>query len=138
MFLKYFRDFPPEAAADLAKRKTANAEEVLARKDLTRQDEESWVHLGCLGSHDLSAMRDVLGMPRRCLFASRSGEECAKWWSAVFDYGDFNAIYEVRSPVYRDISALTRRQMAIDNVAVFDAHIEVYTDDSRVKVQYDT
>lgn len=28
--------------------------------------------------------------------------------------------------------------MAIDQVAFFDAHIEVYTDDSRVKIQYDT
>ncbi|RSH91606.1 hypothetical protein EHS25_008975 [Saitozyma podzolica] len=122
MFLKYFHDFPPGASAELAKRKRANAEEVLARRGLTRQDEESWVHLGCLGSHDLSAMRDVLGMPRKCSFASRSGEESPKWWSAIFDYGDFNALYE----------------MAIDNVAIFDAHIEIYTDDSRVKVQYDT
>jgi hypothetical protein len=89
---------PPGASAELAKRKRANAEEVLARRGLTRQDEESWVHLGCLGSHDLSAMRDVLGMPRKCLFASRSGEESPKWWSAIFDYGDFNAIYEVGSP----------------------------------------
>lgn len=29
-------------------------------------------------------------------------------------------------------------QMAIDQVAFFDAHIEVYTNDSRVKIQYDT
>lgn len=28
--------------------------------------------------------------------------------------------------------------MAIDEVAFFDAHIEVYTNDSRVKIQYDT
>lgn len=28
--------------------------------------------------------------------------------------------------------------MAIDEVAIFDAHIEVYTNDSRVKIQYDT
>lgn len=28
--------------------------------------------------------------------------------------------------------------MAIDEVAIFDAHIEVYINDSRVKIQYDT
>lgn len=28
--------------------------------------------------------------------------------------------------------------MAIDEVAIFDAQIEVYTNDSRVKIQYDT
>lgn len=28
--------------------------------------------------------------------------------------------------------------MAIDQVALFDAHIEVYTNDSRIKIQYDT
>jgi len=29
-------------------------------------------------------------------------------------------------------------QMGIDQVPLFDAHIEIYTDDERIKIQYDT
>jgi len=28
--------------------------------------------------------------------------------------------------------------MGIDQVPLFDAHIEIYTDDERIKIQYDT
>ncbi|TYJ54255.1 hypothetical protein B9479_005100 [Cryptococcus floricola] len=125
MHQHYFKDFPPSASSDLASRRSANLLENLgadAEKD--PRNAASWGLLHSLGSHDLSAMRDVIGMPERCVVATRSDDEGgnAWWWTALFQYTGFKAYFE----------------MAIDEVAIFDAHIEVYTNDSRVKIQYDT
>lgn len=78
--------------------------------------------LGGLGSHDLSAMRELLGVPKRCFAASRAQAEGMPFITALFDYGGFTATYE----------------SGIDNVADFDAHIEVIGDGKRVKISYDT
>ncbi|WVQ80389.1 hypothetical protein IAT38_002494 [Cryptococcus sp. DSM 104549] len=125
MYQKYFTDFPPEASSDLSARRSANLTENLGeRATADPRNAHSWGLLHSLGSHDLSAMRDVVGMPERCITATRSddGNGNSWWWTALFQYKGFKAYYE----------------MAIDEVAIFDAHIEVYTNDSRVKIQYDT
>lgn len=75
--------------------------------------------LGSLGTHDLSAMRDIFGMPRRVIGADLRS---ATFWSAIFDYGRFSVVYE----------------SGMNSVPVFDAHIEVYTDEKMVRVEYDT
>lgn len=74
--------------------------------------------LGGLGTHDLSVMRELLGMPAKVLSASFKGI----FWTATFDYGGFMVSYE----------------SGINDVPVFDAHIEVYTQRKIVKVEYDT
>jgi predicted dehydrogenase len=78
-----------------------------------------WRSLGGLGSHDLSAMREILGMPKRVL-ASTFGK--LPMWSAMLDYGTFNVTYE----------------SGVHMVPEFDAHIEVYSMNKVVKVQYDS
>lgn len=64
----------------------------------------SWSILTNLASHDISAMREILGSPRGVEYASRSGVGPGSgWWNVVFDYGDFKAQYEV-SPRSRQSS----------------------------------
>jgi len=73
-----------------------------------------------LGSHDLSAMRELLGRPR--------GVASARQWrnggyiAALLEYDDFVAIYET----------------GVDDQVRFDAHIEIYGDTAELRVQYDT
>jgi predicted dehydrogenase len=73
-----------------------------------------------LGSHDLSAMRELLGRPRRVVAARqwRNGGYIA----AMLEYDDFMAVYET----------------GVDDQVRFDAHIEVYGDAAELRVQYDT
>ncbi|ORX35856.1 hypothetical protein BD324DRAFT_591908 [Kockovaella imperatae] len=125
MHQEYFSDHPADAGKEIQKLTESNLIENLGPESLKdSRNLHSFSLLGSLGSHDLSAMRDVIGMPEKCLVATRTAGDDGNcwWWSALFDYNGFKAYYE----------------MAIDEVAFFDAHIEVYTNDTRVKVQYDT
>jgi predicted dehydrogenase len=73
-----------------------------------------------LGSHDLSAMRELLGRPR--------GVAAARQWrgggyiAALLDYDDYVVSYET----------------GVDEQLRFDAHLEVYGDAASLRVQYDT
>jgi predicted dehydrogenase len=71
-----------------------------------------------LGSHDLSAMREIIGMPQQVLGASLQ----IPIWSVLFQYDGFPVTYE----------------SGINNVPIFDAHIEVYSEEKIVRVNYDT
>lgn len=71
-----------------------------------------------LSTHDVSAMRELLGMPRGVLYAAaRDG-----YITAAFDYGSFICHFET----------------GINRIAAFDAHVEVYGDARIVRVQYNT
>jgi predicted dehydrogenase len=73
-----------------------------------------------LSSHDLSAMRELLGMPQRVLYAAmRQG---GLYLSAAFDYGDYVCQFET----------------GIDNIPRFDSHLEVYGKERVLRVQYNT
>jgi predicted dehydrogenase len=76
--------------------------------------------LGGLSSHDLSAMRELIGIPRRVLFASQWRQ--GNYLHVVMDYGDFQAVLET----------------GVDDQVRFDAHIEVYGAAASLRVQYDT
>jgi predicted dehydrogenase len=73
-----------------------------------------------LGSHDLSALRELLGRPR--------GVAAARQWrdggyiAALLDYDDFTVVYET----------------GVDEQLRFDAHLEVYGDTATMRLQYDT
>jgi predicted dehydrogenase len=73
-----------------------------------------------LSSHDLSAMRELLGLPNKVLFAAqRSG---GFYLAATFDYGPFVCQFET----------------GIDGIPRFDAHLEVYGSQKVIRIQYDT
>jgi predicted dehydrogenase len=77
-----------------------------------------YANLCSLGSHDLSAMREIIGMPQRVLGASVA----TPIWTVLFQYDGFPVTYE----------------SGINNVPIFDAHIEVYSHEKIVRVNYDT
>ncbi|KAL4751967.1 hypothetical protein BDW72DRAFT_202696 [Aspergillus terricola var. indicus] len=87
----------------------SNADEALADFGVPANDEtrRMLMVLGDLGTHDLSAMREAIGMPQS---------------TATFDYGSFPVVYE----------------SGLNQVPIFDAHIEVYGPDKIVRVNYDT
>jgi predicted dehydrogenase len=74
-----------------------------------------------LSSHDLSAMREALGMPNGVVGAKLTDNGCL-FLSVIFDYGPFSVTFET----------------GVDAQGRFDAHVEVYGSHKSVKVQYDT
>lgn len=73
-----------------------------------------------LSSHDISAMRELIGRPQRVLSAVyRHG---GRFISAVFDYGDFVCHFET----------------GFDQIARFDVNLEVFTPQRQVRVDFDT
>jgi predicted dehydrogenase len=73
-----------------------------------------------LSSHDLSAMRELLGMPQRVLYAAQ--RQGGQYLSAAFDYGSYVCQFET----------------GVDAIPRFDAHLEVYGEQRVLRVQYDT
>jgi len=73
-----------------------------------------------LSAHDLSAMRELLGMPQRVLYAAQ--RQGGLYLSAAFDYGGYVCQFET----------------GIDNIPRFDARLEVYGEQRMLRVQYDT
>ena len=73
-----------------------------------------------LVSHDVSAMREMLGMPRAVLYAAHRAE--GRFVTAAFDYNDYVCQLEV----------------GVDMVPRFDAYLEVYGGERVVRVDYDT
>lgn len=65
-------------------------------------------------------MRELLGMPSHILGASLQVE--SPIWSVLFQYPGFPCTYE----------------SGINNVPIFDAHLEVYSNEKIVRVNYDT
>lgn len=72
-----------------------------------------------LGSHDLSAMREIIGMPQSCLGAFLAPPGI---WTALFQYEGFPVVYE----------------SGINDIPTFDACIEVFSADKSIRVDYDT
>ena len=73
-----------------------------------------------LSSHALSAMRELIGMPERVIYAAQ--RHGGRFLSAAFDYGHFVCQFEA----------------GVDQIPHFDAHLEVYTPTEIIRVDYDT
>jgi myo-inositol 2-dehydrogenase/D-chiro-inositol 1-dehydrogenase len=81
----------------------------------------AWEYLTGVSSHSISAMRDLLGgVPKRVTGAQISprGDQL----TALLDYGDFPVVYEY----------------LIDDIARFDAGLDLYGKQSRMRLLYDT
>lgn len=74
-----------------------------------------------LSSHDLSAMREALGMPKGVVGAKLTNNGNL-FLSLIFDYDLFSVTFET----------------GVDDQGRFDAHIEVFSSSKSVKIQYDT
>jgi predicted dehydrogenase len=120
-FPKRFSDFSKPDTEDLLRRTSEIVAEGLIHDCHVPATEENtlmWKLLGGLGSHDLSVMREALGMPLHVIGASIG----FPFWSVLFQYPGFAVTYE----------------SGIDNIPRFDAHLEIYSIDKSIRVQYDT
>lgn len=111
-------DMPQDMVSDRWERAAKLVQEALG----SVPEELVWTYrLLCgLGSHDLSAMRELLGRPQRVLAARqwRNGG----FITALLQYDGFIATYET----------------GVDGQVRFDAHLEVYGQAAQMRVQYDT
>jgi predicted dehydrogenase len=113
-----FTDIPKEAMEDRSKRAKQMLEEALG--NVPQEVKNSYQLLCGLNSHDLSAMRELIGMPKRVLSASHWNN--GYFITATFEFDGFNAIFET----------------GVDNQRRFDAHIELFGKSKQLKIQYDT
>ncbi len=111
-------DIPDAAKADRAERARALVVEAIGDvpPDLVR----SYRMLCGLGSHDLSAMRELVGVPKQVLAASQWNG--GRFMNALFAFDGYNGTFE----------------MGVDRQRRFDAHLEVYGETKQIRVQYDT
>ncbi|KAK4569421.1 hypothetical protein LTR86_003184 [Recurvomyces mirabilis] len=123
IFPKKFSDYSDQDSKALGQAKEDWLHQGL-QEDLgisvTEQTSTLWFLLGGLGSHDLSVMREALGMPQKVLGCSLNAD--TPFWNVLFQYPGFAVSYE----------------SGIDDIPRFDAHLEVYSKGKQVTVQYDT
>ncbi len=111
-------DVPESVIGDLNRLNQQKLQEVLG--DATPEVYSSYNILLSLSTHDISAMRELLGMPKQVLYAAQRSS--GLFISAAFDYGDFICQFET----------------GIDGVARFDCHLEVYAAHQTLRVEYNT
>lgn len=110
------KDIPQEAMRDRAERASRLVKAAIG--DVSQQLMSTYRLLCGLSSHDLSAMREMLGMPKRVIAAHQAGI----FLNALFEYENFTVSFET----------------GIDHNRRFDAHIQVYGETKEIRVQYDT
>lgn len=105
----------------LAEGRSFQAERLAEAVNGTSTDlHQAYILLLGLGSHDTSAMREMLGMPREVIYAvQRQGGRSV---SAAFDYNSYVCHFEI----------------GVDDIPRYDTAIEVYGTDRVLKVHYDT
>lgn len=122
-------DIPDQAKAEMTELQNQRVAEALG--SVAPGVRRAYMLMLGLSSHDLSAMRELLGMPQRVLsttWREPSGldDEAARpgprFMTATFDYGSFVCQFET----------------GVDSIPRFDACIEIFSDDRVLKVQYDT
>ncbi|KAJ0120482.1 hypothetical protein J7T55_015211 [Diaporthe amygdali] len=124
-FPRTFTDYRDEDSEALRRKTAEDIRQALQTElgvAITPQTDFMWHTLSMLGSHDLSAMREILGMPKGVVGFSPCATTGSPFWSAIFQYPNFAVAYE----------------SGVDQVARFDASIEVFGDTKTVKVCIDT
>ena len=118
-FLPYLcSDIDPEVI------KTGNAKKMTQLKkalgeNCSEQQRRTYTMLTGLGVHTLSAVRELVGTPENIESVSVQGDHVI----IVFRYHDFLAVYEILND---------------QDVVQFDAAIEIYQHDRRMKIKYET
>jgi len=74
---------PAKATAELQQHRAAQMSAALGAKAANPRDVETYNLLAGLSVHDLSAMRELIGMPSRVISAARSGD--GQWIWVTFD-----------------------------------------------------
>ncbi|PZE21667.1 Gfo/Idh/MocA family protein [Paenibacillus xerothermodurans] len=113
---------PSDIPAAALKEKQERAERMVRQAigDVSAAHQSAYRLLCGLNSHDLSAMREIIGLPKRVIAASQWNG--GRFINAILEFDGFNATFET----------------GVDNQRRFDAHIQIYGDSKAVTVQYDT
>jgi predicted dehydrogenase len=111
-------DIPEEFTQDRVRRGRRMTE--LALGGLAAQYGSVYRHMCGLNSHDLSAMRELIGFPRRV--GAASSWKGGHYITALFEFDGYWATFET----------------GVDLNRRFDAHLQVYGDTKAITVQYDT
>ena len=110
------KDIPQEAMQDRADRASRLVKAAIG--DVSQQLARTYRLLCGLSSHDLSAMRELLGVPKAVVAAHQAGP----FLNVLFEYENFTVSFET----------------GVDHNRRFDAHIQVYGETQEIRVQYDT
>ncbi|RMY57504.1 hypothetical protein D0865_03092, partial [Hortaea werneckii] len=124
-FPRTFNDYREADTADLHRKTQVDTEQAVRTElgiELTKERKVMWDYLSMLGSHDLSAMREIIGMPTGVIGFSPCSMTGSPFWSAMFKYPGFTVSYE----------------SGVDQVPRFDASIEIFGDSKTVKMCIDT
>ncbi|KAJ5747759.1 uncharacterized protein N7511_009455 [Penicillium nucicola] len=121
-FPQRFNDFSTEDSEDRVQRETDILNQALNKElglKVTPESSTMLRILGGLGTHDLSAMREIIGMPE--------GVEGAIFslpgiFTVLFQYKGFPVTYE----------------SGLSEIPHFDAHIEVFSPTKVVRIEFDT
>ena len=111
-------DISDEVKAESAARRYEQVGRALG-EGCTEQQRITYVMLTGLGCHTLAAVRELVGLPVEIESVSVRGEHVV----IVFRYDDFLAVYEIVND---------------QAVVQFDAAIEIYQHDRRMKLKYET
>lgn len=114
-----YSDIPEEALQDRRRRAEQLVHEAIGG-DAPQPLKNAYRLLCGLSSHDLSAMREIIGMPNRVVSAVQWNE--GRYITAILEFDGFYASFET----------------GVDDVRRFDAHIEVFGDAKQIRVQYNT
>jgi predicted dehydrogenase len=113
-----FQDIPEQLGAEKSARGQAQVREAIG--ELAEQHTNTYRWMTGLSSHDFSAMRELLGMPKRVVAATPWSDR--NFMNVLFEYDGFHVMYEA----------------GFDHQIRFDALIEVFGDKRTVQVNYDS
>ncbi|MCC3372072.1 Gfo/Idh/MocA family protein [Cohnella sp. REN36] len=113
-----FSDIPQEAINDRWTRRAAMIKEAIG--DVPKDIYNAYGLLCGLNSHDLSAMRELLGMPKRVVSAKQWNG--GGYITAILEFDGYYATFET----------------GVDDQRRFDAHIEVFGRSKSLTIQYNT
>jgi len=116
--VRRFNDLPE--SADENRRATGQRMIEQEIGDVPQEIKNVYNALCGLACHDLSAMRELIGVPRRVVSATQWND--GRFLLVTFEYDRFYAVYE----------------MVFDAQGRFDAHMEVFGQTKQIKVQYNT
>jgi predicted dehydrogenase len=113
-----FNDVPKEAMDDRWKRRSDMVKEAIG--EVPQEIYNVYGLLAGLNSHDLSAMRELLGMPKRVVSAIHWNG--GSYMAAILEFDGYYATFET----------------GVDDQRRFDASIEVFGKSKQLTVKYDT
>ncbi|OHE90364.1 oxidoreductase family protein [Colletotrichum orchidophilum] len=120
-FPEKYTDYPKQATAEMRSIEEEMVKTALVGEFGVEATPESMTIFRLftgLGVHDFSALREMIGLPSRVVGASLG----LPIWNVLFQYEGFPVMYE----------------SGIIDVPRFDAHLEVYSREKIVRIDYDT